>query len=136
MYVTEHLPGSTYATGDDSMRGFGDASKKRNTTDANLEQRKKRHQSVERNGQQQPKGEYLSLKVSDQHQYQNYKSRKRLLPPQLQDSEEMTQDGEGIIGEDKQSIIKRIIKVKQEIDTEHNRMKQPELIPRGLEPVH
>ena len=48
----------------------------------------------------------------------------------------MTQDGEGIIGEDKQSIIKRIIKVKQEIDTEHNRMKQPELIPRGLEPVH
>lgn len=68
MYVTEHLPGSTYATGDDSMRAFGDASKKRNTTDAYLDHRKKRHQSVERNGQQ-PKGEYLSLNVSDQHQY-------------------------------------------------------------------
>jgi len=46
----------------------------------------------------------------------------------------MTQDG-GPAGEDKQSIIKRIIKVKQEIDSEHNRMKQPEQIPRGLEPA-
>lgn len=80
MYVTEHLPGSTYGVTDDSMRGFGDASKKRNTTDAYIDQRKKRHQSVERGGQQ-PKGEYLSLNISDQHQYQNYKRRKRLLPP-------------------------------------------------------
>jgi hypothetical protein len=45
----------------------------------------------------------------------------------------MTQDGS--IGEDKQSIIKRIIKVKQEIDTEYSRMQQPEQIPRGLEPT-
>ena len=37
--------------------------------------------------------------------------------------------------EDKQSIIKRIIKVKQEIDSEHSRMKQAEQIPRGLEPA-
>ncbi len=43
MYVTEHLPGSTYGTGDESMRAFRDASKKRNTTDAYLDQRKKRH---------------------------------------------------------------------------------------------
>lgn len=83
MYVTEHLPGSTYGTGDESMRAFGDASKKRNTTDAYLDQRKKRHQSVERNVQQHSKGEFLSLNVSDQHQYKNYKRRKRLLPPQL-----------------------------------------------------
>jgi hypothetical protein len=41
MYVTEHLPGSTYGVTDDSMRGFGDASKKRNTTDAYIDQRKK-----------------------------------------------------------------------------------------------
>lgn len=48
MYVTEHLPGSTYGVSDDSLRAFGDASKKRNTTDANMDLRKKRYQSVER----------------------------------------------------------------------------------------
>jgi|Laugresu1bdmlbsd_1035121.scaffolds.fasta_scaffold222889_2 hypothetical protein len=48
MYVTEHLPGSTYGASDDSLRGFGDAARKRNTTDANMDLRKKRYQSVER----------------------------------------------------------------------------------------
>ena len=54
MYVTDHLPGSTYGVSDDSLRAFGDVSKKRNTTDANMDQRKKRYQSVERgSGQNQ-----------------------------------------------------------------------------------
>ncbi len=88
MYVTDHLPGSTYGVSDDSLRAFGDISKKRNTTDSNMDQRKKRYQSVERGGgqNQQSNGEYLSLNISDQHQYKNYKRRKRLLPPQLQDN--------------------------------------------------
>jgi hypothetical protein len=54
------------------------------------------------------------------------------LPPELQESENVTQDG--TMNEDKQSIIKRIIKVKQDLDSELARMQQPEQIPRGLEP--
>ena len=68
MYVTEHLPGSTYDVTDfpkaDSLRAFADAAKKRNTTNDIPKgfSKAKRHQSVERGG---APNEYLSLNTSD-----------------------------------------------------------------------
>jgi hypothetical protein len=111
MYVTEHLPSSTYDTDGNPLNAFGQVTKKRSTLEPDRA-KKKRLQSNDDGT--------LTLN-SGEPEYKNYKRGLKAKPLKDEDSDNQT------------SIIQQIIKVKQDIDSELSRMGAPEQIPRALE---
>lgn len=109
--LADQLPSATYQvtkTEDDSLKFPKVESRKRHTVAAVVEGKVfKRYKSVER------AGVYLSLNKTDHLKKNN------------SEKEEFN--------EEKSSLIKKIIKVKQDIDHEFNRMAAPQQIPRTIE---
>ena len=136
MHLTEHLPDSKYDSNDNPnglrLFGAGVVSKKRNTTGMDMNKVLKKMNKRGAASNDQP-----VLMPTSESEYQSIKAKlKPIVSPKGQEgtSNASTLDHD-LISEEKSAIIKRIIKVKQDLDSEFARMAAPEQVPRSLDPL-
>ena len=123
MHLTEHLPDSKYDSNDGLLRLFGAGSKKRNTTGMDM------NKVVIKSKKRGASEKEVMIPTNDS-EYQSVKAKlKPIVSPKGgldASSQGSTLGDHDLITEEKSSIIKRIIKVKQDLDSELARMAAPE----------